>query len=200
MKTAVVYYSASGNTATVAGAIAQALGATGPGVDADTCGAIDVAHRDVASCDVALAPIAEAPPLDGTDLVFVGMPIERFGAPEPAQRFLAEECTGRRVALFVTHAAPDDLPDVKVWLDACRDAAANTDLIGLFHCQGQLAEPVKQAMLESGMQALVGFAEMADCAAGQPDEAALWRAAAFAREAAALVQGTPVDEPVAVVS
>lgn len=165
MKTAVVYYSASGNTAKVAGAIARAIGD-----------------------DVATAPIDEAPSLDGTDLVFVGMPIERFGAPEPARRFLAEECAGRRVALFVTHAAPEDLPDVQDWLDACRDAAANTDLVELFHCQGQLAEPVKQSMLDSGMPALVGFADMADCADGQPDEAALERAAAFARETVASIQ------------
>jgi hypothetical protein len=168
MKAAVVYYSASGNTAKVGEAIALALGD-----------------------EVVLASIAEAPALDDRDLVFVGMPIERFGAPEPAARYLAEECAGRRVALFVTHAAPDDLPDVQEWLDACTDAAAGSDLVGLYHCQGQLAEPVKQAMLASGMPALVGFAEMADGAAGQPDGTALARAAAFARETVAVWDGRP---------
>ena len=179
MKAAVVYYSASGNTAKVGEAIALALRGELPG------SASDVTAR--AANDVIVGPLGEAPSLDDRDLVFVGMPIERFGAPEPAARYLAEECAGRRVALFVTHAAPEDLPDVQDWLDACTDAAAGSDLVGLFHCQGQLAEPVKQAMLASGMPALVGFAEMADCAAGQPDEAALARAAAFARETAARV-------------
>ena len=146
------------------------------------------------------APLGEAPALDDRDLIFVGMPIERFGAPEPARRFLAEHCAGRRVALFVTHAAPEDCDEVEPWLDDCKAAADGTDLVGFFNCQGQLAEPVKQAMLASGMPALVGFAEMADCAAGQPDEAALARAAAFARETVARVQGESAGERAAAAS
>jgi hypothetical protein len=184
MKTAVVYYSASGNTAEVGQGIARALRDGLPGSEGD-----DTAR---AVTDVIVGPLGEAdeaPALADRDLVFVGMPIERFGAPEPARRFLAEHCTGRRVALFVTHAAPEDLPDVEPWLDDCRAAADGAELVGLFHCQGQLAAPVRDAMLASGMPALVGFAEMAGCAAGQPDEAALARAAAFARETVTRVQG-----------
>jgi Flavodoxin domain len=165
MKAAVVYYSASGNTATVAQAIAGALGE-----------------------DAILGPVDGAPALDDRELVFVGMPIERFGAPEPARRFLAEHCTGRRVALFVTHAAPEDLPDVEPWLEDCRAATSGAVLVGLFHCQGQLAAPVRDAMLTSGMPALVQFAEGAACADGQPDEAALLRAAAFASETVSRVR------------
>ncbi len=39
-------------------------------------------------------------------------------------------------------------------------------------------------MLAAGVPMLTQFAEMAACADGQPDEAALARAAAFARETA----------------
>ena len=179
MKAAVVYYSASGNTAKVGEAIARALRDELPGPDGE--GTARAAN------EVIVGPLGEAPSLDDRDLVFVGMPIERFGAPEPAARYLAEECAGRRVALFVTHAAPEDLDEVQPWLEACEEAAAGTELVGFFHCQGRLAAPVREAMLASGMPALVGFAEMADCAAGQPNEAALARAAAFARETAARV-------------
>lgn len=89
------------------------------------------------------------------------------------------------MALFVTHAAPEDLPELEAWLQSCREAAAGGDLVGLFNCQGQLAEPVRQAMLASGMPELVRFAEMADVAAGQPDESRLAAAADFARQTAA---------------
>ena len=160
MKSAVVYHSATGNTRKVAGAIAGALG------------------------DVTPVPLSDAPQLDGCDLVFVGMPIERFGPPKAACAFLAQRCAGRQVALFVTHAAPEEAPQVAPWLEECRRAAAGADVVGLFHCQGQLAEPVKQAMLASGMPELAAFAEMADVAAGQPDESRLEAAAAFAREMA----------------
>ena len=162
MKAAVVYYSASGNTRKVAEAIAGALGD-----------------------DVSPASISEAPPFDDHDLVFVGMPIEQFGAPKPVQAFLAERCAGRRVALFVTHAAPEDMPEAKPWLQSCREAAAGCELAGFFHCQGQLAEPVKRYMLDSGVPQLVGFAQMADVAAGQPDKSRLAAAAEFGREMAA---------------
>jgi hypothetical protein len=183
MKAAVVYCSASGNTAKVGEAIARTLRDELPGPKGN-----DTAR--VAN-DVIVWPLGKAdegPDLADSDVVFVGMPIERFGAPEPARRFLAEHCSGRRVALFVTHAAPEDLPDVEPWLDDCRAAAAGAELVGLFHCQGQLAAPVRDAMLASGMPALVGFAEMADYVAGQPDDAALARAAVFARETAARVR------------
>ena len=60
--------------------------------------------------------------------------------------------------------------------------AAGCDVVGLFHCQGQLAAPVKRAMLASGVPMLVQFAETAACAAGEPGEAALYAAAAFARD------------------
>jgi len=165
MKTAVVYYSETGNTARVGEAIARAL---------DTPGAVT-------------ASIQDEPSLDGCDLVFVGMPVIRFGAPEPAQLFLEEQCVGRRVALFVTHTAPDYLDLLEGWLGACKVAAtaAEAELVGIFHCQGALAEPVRQYMLASGDAMLTQFAEMASCADGQPDDAALARAAEFARETVA---------------
>lgn len=170
MRTAIVYYSETGNTAKVAGAMAAALSAEAPGDE------------------TILSSVQDAPQLDDRDLIFVGMPIVRFGAPEAAQRYLAEQCAGRRVALFVTHTAPDYLDQLPGWLDACRQAAAGAELVGLFHCQGVLAEPIRQFMLASGDPMLAQFAEMAACAEGQPDEAALARAADFARETVAREQ------------
>ena len=199
MRTAVVYYSETGNTAKVAGAIAAALGdeasgraasdgsaAGGSGTSSKAAGG---AASGGASSNVVLSPLQNAPALDGFDLVFVGMPVLRFGAPDAVRSYLAEQCAGRRVALFVTHTAPDFLDQLQAWLFVCKEAAAAARLVGFFHCQGALAEPVRQQMLNSGVPLLVGFAEHAGIADGQPDEAALARAAAFARETAERVHG-----------
>ena len=171
MKSAVVYYTQSGNTEKVARTIACAI---------------------EAEC---VAPIAETPDLDAYDLVFVGMPVEQFGAPEVVRQFLAERCAGRRIALFATHAAPDDLTQLEPWLVNCRKAAEGAELVGFFHCQGALAEPVRQAMLASDTPMLQQFAQMAGCADGQPDEAALARAADFARKTVVPVGREPASAP-----
>jgi hypothetical protein len=163
MKSTVVYFSQSGNTKKVADAIASAL----PG-------------------EVALANLSEAPPLEGSDVVFVGMPLLRFTAPPEVCSYLREACAGRRVALFVTHAAPEEMPELGPWLQSCRASASGTELAGFFNCQGQLAEPVRRFMADSGDPMLVGFAALAEGALGQPDELRLERARAFARSVAGI--------------
>ena len=202
MKSAVVYYSETGNTARVGQAIAQAID---PVVTSDNTPAVaateSIVGAPIQDARVVVSSIQDEPSLDGCDLVFVGMPIIRFGAPEPAQMFLEEQCAGRRVALFVTHTAPDYLDLLEGWLNACKVAAtaASAELVGFFHCQGALAEPVRQYMLASGDAMLTQFAEMASCADGQPDDAALERAAGFARETVAQVERKLVDNPMAAV-
>jgi flavodoxin len=166
----VAYFSQTGNTRKVADAIAGAL----PG---------EVPVTDL-----------EHAALDGADVVFVGMPVVRFGAPDEARAFLREHCRGRRVALFVTHAAGEDTPELQPWLQTCRDAADGCEVVGFFHCQGQLAAPVMQFMLASDMPDLVRFAQMADVADGQPDAARLDAARRFAEQVAGAfpaVPGTP---------
>lgn len=158
MNTVVTCYSQTGNTRKVAGAIAGAL----PG-------------------EVPVTDLADAL-LDDADVVFVGMPVVSFSAPAEVRSFLQEQCRGRRVALFVTHAADEKMPELRPWLDACREAATGCDVVGFFHCQGQLAEPVRQWMAGSGMPDLVRFAGMAGVADGQPDDARLDAARRFARQ------------------
>jgi flavodoxin len=83
MKSLVIYDSAYGNTAKVARAICDHLGA-----DADLALAIDVDSRD----------------LDGVDLLVVGSPTQGGRATPPVQQFLAElpKLHGVRVAAFDT--------------------------------------------------------------------------------------------------
>lgn len=173
MRSVVTCLSQTGNTRRVASAIAGGL----PG---------DVSVTDLD--DVAL---------DDADVTFVGMPIIRFGAPDEVRTFLQERCHGRRVALFVTHAADEDAPELQPWLQSCRDAATGCEVVGFFHCQGQLAEPVRRFMLTSDMPDLVRFAELAGVAEGQPDDTRLDAARRFAgqvaRDWAAGDRPTPVQ-------
>jgi flavodoxin len=162
MRSAVVYFSVSGNTEKVAHAIAQAL----PG-------------------EVDLAELAGAPSLEGYDVVFVGMPIHQFGPPERVRDYLQTACRGRRVALFVTHAAGEGMPELEPWLAACRESASDSEIIGTFNCQGEVPMSTRQQWIDSGVPLLVQFGHMADIADGQPDEAALERAKAFAWTVAA---------------
>jgi len=80
-----------------------------------------------------------------------GFPIEeRFSPAEPAATFLRRhEVAGRPIALFVTHGASDDLPELQAWLDNCAAAASQLELVGVFHCQGELSEQMAQKMLPS---------------------------------------------------
>jgi hypothetical protein len=164
MKTTVTYFSQTGNTRKVAEAIAGAL----PG-------------------DVTLAELASGPDTEDADVVFVGMPVVRFGPPPEVTDYLRRHCAGRDVALFVTHAAPEGMPELEPWLAACREAATGARIVGFFDCQGQLAEPVRRWMEDSGMPDMVAFAAMADVAAGQPDASRLAAARAFAADTAARV-------------
>ena len=157
MKTSVLYMSGSGNTEKVARAIAEAL----PG-------------------EVQPVAIGKGADPEDSELLFVGMPMHQFGAPEPVARFLHDACQGRRVALFVTHAAPEELHELAAWLDSCAEAAAGSELVGLFNCQGQVPPETRQSWIDTGVPMLVQFGEMAAVADGQPDEEALERARRFA--------------------
>jgi flavodoxin len=94
MKVAIVHDSIFGNTASIAGAIADALRA---------------AH------DVALLPVGEAGSLDvaGLDLLIVGSPTRGF-RPTPAVSEYAEgldanKLSGKRAAAFDTRIAAEDI-------------------------------------------------------------------------------------------
>ena len=157
MKSAVVYYSATGSTKKIAEAIHGELGE-----------------------DTPLATMDAHPSLDDRDVVFVGFPINAYGPPQVVKDFLAKDAAGKCIALFITHASPEANPMVQDWLKACKEAAAGADIVGLFHCQGELAEPVKQYMLNSDDPHMVAWAK-SDDSQGKPDEAAIEKARAFAR-------------------
>ncbi|MGQ9676925.1 MAG: flavodoxin family protein [Chloroflexota bacterium] len=163
MKVLVAYTSRTGNTKKIAETIFQEVRA-----------------------EKEIKPLSEVTCLDGYDLAFIGLPIEMFGPAKEAKAFLEAHSAGNRIALFMTHAAPEDSELVPACLDQCKEAAAKSNLVGLFDCQGELGQSTKMAMLNSGVPELRAWAEM-DNSQGQPDATRLERARAFAREIMARV-------------
>jgi len=126
--------------------------------------------------------LGELEDLEGCDLCFIGFPVHAGNPAVAAKEFLEKNGAGKKVALFVTHAAPEDAEDVPGILELCREAAANAELVGLFDCQGALDDNVRDFLLKSDSPKHQQFGKMAHLAKGQPDEGRLEKAKAFARE------------------
>ena len=157
MKTLVAYMSETGNTRKIAEAIFD-------GLDGEK----------------ELKPIAEVASLAGYDLAFLGFPIQQMGPDKRAARLLARHCVdGRPVALFITHASPEDSPDLPSMLAKFRAAARGAHLVGLFDCQGALAPGIKRMMSIMPSARLRRWARE-DSSQGQPDASRLARARLFA--------------------
>ena len=159
MKTLVAYLSQTGNTKRVAEAIYSEI----PG-------------------QKELKELGELEDLDEYELSFIGLPVHAGNPAVAAKEFLEKNGSGKKIALFVTHAAPEDAEDVPGILDACRKAAANADLVGFFDCQGELDDNVRDFLLKSDSPKHQEFGKMAHLTKGQPDETRLEKAKAFARD------------------
>ncbi len=159
MKILVTYFTQTGTTRKVAEAIYDSIGG-----------------------DKEMTELEEVGSLDGYDMTFVGFPMHAGGAAQAAKDFLATQAQGKKVALFVLHASFDEGPGVAEAIEKCREAAAGTDLIGLFHCRGELSEPIAQFMIDSGRPELAEWGKRRDETIGFPDETCLERARAFARQ------------------
>jgi len=134
-----------------------------------------------------IKPISEVADLGPYDLSFIGLPTHGYGPDKKAKELLAQLCKDRKkVALFVTHAAPEGEEEVSEWMDKFRHAAAGAEVVGLFNCQGELAKGVKFIMKISPNKELRSQAKR-DNSKGQPDAARLERARAFARDTVANV-------------
>jgi flavodoxin len=159
MKVLVAYMSRTGNTKKVAEAIYSEI-----------------------TCEKEIKPIGEVQDVGAYDLSFLGFPTHVEGPDKETKEFLGRHCKdGRNVALFVTHCAPEDAPELTEWMAKFKGAAANANLVGFFDCQGEASRGVKFIMRLSSNKNVRASAKR-DESKGQPDEARLARARAFARD------------------
>jgi flavodoxin len=129
-----------------------------------------------------IKPVREVQNLEGYDLAFLGFPTHGYGPDKKTKEILGRLCTkGSRIALFVTHGAPENEPEVPEWIAKFRQAAANAELVGVFNCQGQLAKSAKLIMSISPNKKLRADAKK-DNSFGQPDATRIDRARSFAKE------------------
>jgi flavodoxin len=159
MKVLVAYFSQSGQTKKVADAIYETI-----------------------TTDKELLELDKVESLDGYDLSFIGFPIIAFGPAPQGRDFLQERAAGNKVALFVTHAAPQGEDGLAEWLDKCSNAAAGGELLGLFDCRGELSEQIADVLVKSDNPMMQEFGERRPETVGYPDEECLERARQFARE------------------
>jgi len=159
MKVLVAYLSSTGNTKKVAEAIFGEI-----------------------TTEKELKRIEDVQDIGPYDLSFLGFPTHQFGPDKKAKEFLEGQCKdGRKVALFVTHCAPEDAPDLSEWMSKFKQAAAGANLVGFFDCQGELAKSIETIMKIAPKKEIRFFAKNHH-SQGQPDETRLARARAFARE------------------
>ncbi len=176
MKVLVTYMSKTGNTKKVAEAIFEEI-------------------KD----EKEIKPIGEVTSIEGYDVAFLGFPIHREGPDKETEKLIEKYCAnGRRVVLFITHAAQEDHPDLPPMLDKFRQAARGASLIDMFDCQGELARGVKMIMSILPNAKYRKWARQ-DNSQGQPDQTRIDRARAFSRNVMKrLHEMTPNDERVLV--
>ena len=163
MKLLVTYWSQTGNTRKIADAIFTRL----------------PDQKQLMSFD-------EAGNLNGYDLIFIGFPVMQFGPPAPARKFISTVPLGKNIALFVTHAMLSNSDDpaqqamLAKELEKCRSICLHTNLMGLYHCQGELSEKIADELLGSGITTLMEFAVMRPATIGHPEPEEIRLAAEFA--------------------
>ena len=158
MKFLVAYMSKTGNTKKVAEAI----------------------YREIEG-DKEIKRVEKVKDLEGYDLAFLGFPIHAYGPDKKARRFLESHTEGKRIALFITHASPEDHEELPGYLAKFKDAVAGATLVGMFDCQGELAKGIKLLMSVQPDPKQRLWAKTDD-SQGQPDATRIERARHFAKE------------------
>lgn len=159
MKILVAYMSVTGNTKKVAESIYDAI-----------------------TEEKEIKQLKELDSLEGYDLTFVGFPIHDFGPPKQAKSFIEKKADGKTLAMFVTHGAPETMEEVQQWLATCMKAADQSDILGIFNCQGELADEILDLLKGSNQPKLRSFAKFAHLTKDLPNEESLIKAREFARK------------------
>jgi flavodoxin len=120
--------------------------------------------------------------ISGYSLTFLGFPTENFGPGKVVSEYLKKFTKGKKIALVVTHGAPEQIPHVSDWMQKFKDAAAESNIVGFFHCQGDIDPNVVKALVNHPDPNVQMFGKAYTGPEGQPDETRIQRAREFARE------------------
>jgi len=158
MKVLVTYYSETGNTEKLAKAV----------------------HQGIEKAEKEILPIEDVKDAAPYDLVFCGFPVHASSVPVKVQPFLKDIPKGKKLALFATHGSLRKGQLAVAAFDYAVSLASNAKVIGTFGCRGK----VKSSLLEQLMKKPEhrAWAEQAQGAASNPDEADLEDGRNFAKE------------------
>ena len=140
-----------------------------------------------------IKPIKEATSLEDYDLVFLGFPVHGEGPNPKAKTYLKNNTKGKQIALFITHAAPEDAPEIPASIQKFKDAAIGADIVDVFHCQGQLSRIIKTVMSVMPNPQIREWARK-DTSKGQPNAGRLEKAAIFGKGVVAKIRATETQE------
>lgn len=157
VKTLVIYYSESGNTEKLAGAIYEGLEAT----------------------ENELRKISEASNFADYDIIFVGFPVQGSSVPSKVEKCLKQIPAGKMLALFGTHGSLRGGPLAISAFHYAITLAPKATVIGTFACRGA----VKPSLLEKLIQnpEFKSWALEAQSAEDHPDDADLEDGKQFAQ-------------------
>lgn len=156
MKILVAYYSETGNTCKVAGAI----------------------HSAIRHTRKKLLPIDQVDELDSYDLVFCGFPVQQHSVPAKMVHFLERLPQGKKLAIFATHGSLRGGEKAVGAFYAAISLAKGQTILGTFGCRGQVKFQLLDEWMESPQHQ--AWAIEAQSANGHPDAADLEEASTFA--------------------
>jgi len=157
MKVLITYFSQTGKTKQIAEAI-----------------------HDIINTDKEIKDLSEVESIGEYDLTFVGFPIHAFAPPASVKPFLQNECSGKRIVLFITHAQPEDYEELDQWIATCQNEAGNAEIVDVFSCQGEIAPAFLEAMQKNDDPYMQKLAKGAATSKGQPDATRIQKAREFA--------------------
>ncbi|MBN2123128.1 MAG: flavodoxin domain-containing protein [Deltaproteobacteria bacterium] len=158
MKVLVMYYSETGNTEKLARAVYEGVGRE---------------EKD-------LLPIMEVKNIEDYDIVFCGFPVHASTVPAKVEPVLKSIPEGKSVAIFATHGSLRGGQLAVTAFDYAMTLAKKAKVIGTFGCRGKVKQGLIDALMKKPEHK--AWAEEAQSAATNPDDADLEDARAFARK------------------
>jgi flavodoxin len=157
MNAIVVFSSQTGNTEMLARTVHETLGG-----------------------EALLARTQSAPDPGGFDLVAVGFWL-KAGKPDPVSADYLSRVGKRKLFLFATHGADPDSGHARNAMEHARSLAPDAEILGTFHCQGEVAPPFLEKVQAKDPRP--PWVDAAPSAAGHPDADDLERLRQRVREA-----------------
>ncbi|MBW2368677.1 MAG: flavodoxin domain-containing protein [Deltaproteobacteria bacterium] len=168
MKVLVVYFSQTGNTEKIAGAICE---------EASQANEAKMKKlEDVSADDIA-----------GYDFIFIGSPLHASNLAAPVKEFLKgiQAGSGQKMAGFITHSAPA-YPDQAMdeFTEPIKKSCTEKGMEykGCFDCQGFLTEALHEMVKNNQKLTDEQWEETVKQMTGHPNEEDMARAKAFAKE------------------